>query len=542
MRYLTRLYDCMISRSQIRRYSGAGGIHKTHEMTMPKQRIFPFIILFAFISNSGAAEFNLPPESWVSVKDSYGVYSFKGIPFAAPPVGENRWRPPRVYQPKKRRHIADKFPAACMQGPHIENWYRSLVKSLGEDPDIIEGPEGGYSEDCLYLNIWSASPDSKTRLPVMVWIHGGSNKGGWSYEPNYHGHVLARHDVVVVSIPYRLGIFGYFSHPALIREQSGKAGNYGLLDLITALEWIRTHIGEFGGDPNNVTIFGESAGAANVAYLMASNASVGLFHKAIHQSAGYQQHQTGTLSELTKTGAELSRILGIADIESLRALTAENLLAIVEKHLSELEYGSVAGGHALDAKPFETFLSGKQASVPMIIGTNANEWLMYVGDSSVEDYLKSYQLTEHQAEVEALLSNEDTNHKLDRIGTAYEMLCPSLEMAVNVSAGQRPAYVYQLTRVREGSPWQAVGAYHGAEIPYVFNTHDTWLATNEVDHELTAQIQQYWLNFAKTGNPNDNGLPAWGAFDVNDPRVIDLGDEVSMKAAPDVALCRLMGY
>ncbi|MBQ63367.1 MAG: carboxylesterase [Gammaproteobacteria bacterium] len=518
-------------------------MHWRRLFDMPK--FTSLIFALALQAGAQAAEFKgLAPESWTGIEDSHGVYAFKGIPFAAPPVRDLRWRPPAPYSPKRQMHVADHFAAACMQGLHIENWYMDLVRFSGEDPEVFKSPRGGYDEDCLYLNIWSrdlSSPSAK--MPVMVWIHGGSNKGGWSYEPNYHGQVLARKDVVVVSVPYRTGIFGFFSHPDLIKEQSGSAGNYGLLDLIAALQWIQSHIDDFGGDPDNVTIFGESSGAENIGYLMASPMAEGLFHRAIHQSAGYQQRQIQTLIEQSRTGSDLSQRLDVEGVAAMRNLDAKDLQAAVEKHLPEWQYGAAVGGHGLREFPYKVFDAGRQVAVPLMIGMNANEWLMYIGDGDdLDRYLRSYELLEQREEVGRLLSPLDLKNKLDRIATAYYMLCPSLEMAGAVAAGKQSAYVYHFTRIREGALGQQVGAYHGAEIPYVFGMHDEWLATNEDDDRLTLQMQQYWLNFARTGNPNGNGLSRWQEFDPEVPRVLNLGDEIRMKSALDGDLCRLMGY
>ncbi|HIG42624.1 MAG TPA: carboxylesterase [Gammaproteobacteria bacterium] len=496
-------------------------------------------LALALASQSHAAEFSLASETWVGVTDNNNIVSFKGIPFAAPPVAENRWQPPQPYQPGPTTHTANRFAAACMQGPHIENWYRDLVESLGEDPAVIKSPESGYSEDCLYLNIWSKS--LAVNIPVMVWIHGGSNKGGWSYEPNYHGQMLAHKNVVVVSVAYRLGIFGNFSHRELIAEQSGTAGNYGLLDLVAALEWIQANIKSFGGNPKNVTILGESAGAANVAYLMASGKARGLFHKAIHQSAGYQQHQTGTLQQLTQNGEMLARQMDVNDLKALRSLSEVELLKGVEEFMPGLSFDSVARGHGLSATPGEIFQSGLQAKVPLMIGTNAHEWLMYIGDSTLDKYLKDYSVSDSKTGIDHHLGSLPLANQLDRIATAYEMLCPSLEMAGYV-AGEQPAYVYQFTRVRQGPHWQSVGAYHGAEIPYVFNTHDDWLTTTDTDHLLTNMVQQYWVNFAITGNPHGDGLPPWSQYNNKARNVMELNIPAGMQPAPDQTLCRLMGY
>jgi len=430
-----------------------------------------------------------------------------------------------------------------MQGPHIENWYRDLVQSLGGDRALIESPEGGYSEDCLYLNIWTKDADPKASMPVMVWIHGGSNKGGWAYEPNYQGHQLARQNVVVVSVPYRLGVFGFFSHPDLVKEQSGKAGNYGLLDLIAALRWIQDNIREFGGDPANITIFGESAGATNINFLMASAVARPLFQKAIHQSAGYQHNLTGTLSALTTEGEKLANSMSASGIDSLRKTTGLALLVAIEKHMPDINFSSVIGGHGLEASPHEVFGEGNQAPVPLMIGTNANEWLMYIGDNdSFMGYLEEYEATSSAASIRNLLSHLDKSSMLDRIASAHQMLCPSMDMAKAVTASNQHAYVYHFTRVRQGPYWEKVGAYHGAEIPYIFNTHDAWLATNKVDHKLSGDMQRYWVNFARFGNPNGTGLPTWRKFKAEAPAVMYLDDVIEMKKAPDQKLCQLLGF
>jgi len=282
-----------------------------------------------------AVEFHgYAPQVWRGVEHASGLAAFKGIPFAAAPIGERRWQAPAAYQPVAGVADANTFAPACMQGPHTVNWYQDLIRSLGQDPSLFTHPSQGYSEDCLYLNVWTPQMQATAKLPVMVWIHGGSNKGGWSSEPDYHGAALAQQGVVVVSVPYRMGIFGFFSHPQLLQQEAAVA-NYGLMDLLAALRWIKQHIAEFGGDPDNVTLFGESAGAANIGYLMSSPHAQGLFHKAIHQSAGFQMVESTSLAELTQTGSTLSAAMGL-DLQSLRELDGSALLAAVEQHLPDL--------------------------------------------------------------------------------------------------------------------------------------------------------------------------------------------------------------
>ena len=207
------------------------------------------------------------------------VESFLGVKFAAAPIGELRWRAPQAVRYSAPVTAARQFGPACYQGDHITRWYQDLIASFGGDPASISPPP--VSEDCLYLNIWRPQFRGTAPLPVMVYVHGGSNRGGWAYEPNYIGENLARQNVLVVSVAYRLGAFGFFSHPDVAES------NFALLDLIAALEWLQQHIGAAGGDPGNVTLVGESAGASNIAHLMVSPKAKGLFQRVIHQSAGW---------------------------------------------------------------------------------------------------------------------------------------------------------------------------------------------------------------------------------------------------------------
>lgn len=478
----------------------------------------------------------LAPARFEGVVDDAGIIAFKGLPFAAAPVGERRWQPPAPWAPAPGTRVADEFGPACMQGPRTVDWYQNLIRSLGEDPDLFPPPRQGYSEDCLYLNIWTPAMGTAHRKPVMVWIHGGGNEAGWSFEPDYRGQVLAREDVVVVTVPYRMGVFGWFSHPAL-EDESGIAGNYGLLDLIASLEWIQEHIAAFGGDPDNVTIFGESAGAANVAYLMSSPAARGLFHRAIHQSAGFQQRSTPTLDDQNQAGVQLANALGI-DFDTLHRLPAEQLLAAAETHLADWSWSPAAGGHGLPRSPGSVFAAGEQAPVPLMIGTNENEWLTYLAEGeTVAEAIEAVGYKDDPARMRKRFGEMPERFQRDRLYTAARMRCPSYDMASDMANVDTPAWVYQLNRVREGEHWQAVGAYHGAEIPYVFGTHADWLSTNAVDLALTDVIQGYWVNFARTGNPNGKPLPAWKPWQPRRPRVVTLNEKVRMIRAPDFWLC-----
>jgi len=216
--------------------------------------------------------------------DGVNVSAFLGVPFAAPPVGDLRWQGPQEYQPKRDFRDASRFAPACMQKQRIVDWYRDLAELFGNPRDVVA--DLPVSEDCLYLNIWSPAIDSSEKLPVMVYVHGGSNRSGWSWEPNYHGHALAQQGVVVVSIAYRLGDFGFFAHPEL--GQGPVVANFGLWDQVAALQWIQDHIAAFGGDADRVTLFGESSGGGNIVALMSAENTDNLFQQVILQStAGF---------------------------------------------------------------------------------------------------------------------------------------------------------------------------------------------------------------------------------------------------------------
>ncbi len=258
---------------------------------------------------------------------------FRGIPYAAPPAGELRWRPPEPHVPRAGHQDASRFGSACPQLQGNPDWYRDVARKFGRSPDAIADLTD-IQEDCLYLNLWSRNLSGDTPQPVMVWIHGGSNINGFSHEPNYLGHNLAKRGVVVVSINYRLGALGFMAHPALTAESDRTvSGNYGLLDQIAALRWVRDNIASFGGDPDRVTVFGESAGAADIGTLIASPLASGLFRRAIIQSGGYPLHNTATVSDDAVLGVKLMSALGVGNdpgqLDKMRALSWQEIVAAV---------------------------------------------------------------------------------------------------------------------------------------------------------------------------------------------------------------------
>ena len=466
--------------------------------------------------------------------------SFLGIPFAEPPVGEFRWAPPRSMNSLNGSHYADEFAPACMQGDRITQWYKNVVVEFGGDPQVIKTP--ALSEDCLYLNIWRSvkNGDSQDTLPVIVYIHGGSNKAGWSYEPNYIGHNLAKKGVIVISVAYRLGVFGFFSHPEF------KHSNFGLLDLVEALRWINRNIATIGGDPARITVMGESAGASNLDYLMAIPASSGLFSRAIHQSSGSSMLNKSTKADHSTLGLEFASTLVVGqekDIKrQLRKISAKQVLETADEVYKDHYFDIAVDGQSVHEPLMDSLKSKSLHAIELLIGSNKDESLMYLdNDINVDSWLDSEVDKSDVADVKILLKNGLTvREQLNILSTAKSFLCPSLTLAKGLSNMQGRSWFYYFTRQREGEMAASMGAYHGAELPYIFDTHDDWLPTAEADRSLTEVLQNYWVNFASTGNPNQVDLPHWPAFSQESPNVLSIGDTLLASKHPSEPLCAFL--
>ncbi|MEE9231583.1 MAG: carboxylesterase family protein [Acidobacteriota bacterium] len=531
-----------------------------------KARIHPSILLPALVAFTlpGCSPAQSPrpaPRAEIDGERLEGAYFgsgtnevvFKGIPYAAPPLGARRWKPPMPIQPRQGVQTATQFAPACPQpaGPEGNlEWYREIARAFGQDPAVIP-PMVPMSEDCLYLNVWTAHWGGEMKQPVMVWIHGGGNYLGWGHEPPYHGKSLARRGVVMVSINYRLGEFGFLAHPHLTQESPNhSSGNYGLLDQIEALRWVQRNIAAFGGDPARVTIFGESAGAADVGYLMASPLAAGLFHRAISQSGGYLLDDFRTLGFEEARGVQLAMGLGIEDGEgtlaSLRAKSTNEILAAAAQLPSKSStYGPNIDGLILPDSPARIFAEGRQHAVPLMIGANANEWTLF---GSPPDNLAQYNerirsaygnLAAEAMGLYAAAAPEDIAANFDRWKTDDTFLCGSKLMARSMSLVRSDAYVYHFTRVLPGPGGNRLGAFHGAEIPYVFDTPDAWLPWEEADESLAEQMAAYWVQFATAGDPNREGLPHWPPCRGAAQRYLELGAEVRTGAGLHRDACAL---
>jgi len=435
---------------------------------------------------------------------------FTGIPYAQPPVGDLRWRAPQPAAAWTGVRKAATFGNRCVQGG-------------GFDDMVFRDP--AQSEDCLYLNVWTPAVSGKSKLPVMVWIYGGGFQGGGSSEPRQDGAALARKGVVVVSMNYRLGVFGFFSHPELARESPhGATGNYGLLDQAAALAWVRQNAAAFGGDPNNVTIFGESAGSISVSAHMASPVSKGLFRQAIGQSGGIAEwtRRMKPAAETGRNGEALAKAAGAPDLAALRAKSTAEILQAARRRKG-LQFWPNIDGYFFPEDPLTVYLEGRQARVPLLAGWTADEHRSYQYfknlDPTRENYLKKLD-EDFGAEAPAVL-------ELFPGGTAEEIETSAHDLAsalfitystwkwidMQVRTGV-PVYRYRFDQPIPPEPGKRPrGTHHASDITFTFNA----LAARDLpwtaDHRKMSEIMtSYWSNFAKTGDPNGPGLPQWPRY------------------------------
>ncbi|MBU3671411.1 MAG: carboxylesterase family protein [Sinobacteraceae bacterium] len=506
---------------------------------------------------SRAAEVQLVGERLIGRQSPIaGINAFLGVPFAEPPVGPLRWQAPVDYLGRGGVRRAERFAPACLQTPRILDWYRGMAERFGASRSVFEDLD--TSEDCLYLNIWAPAKPSKKPAPVMVFIHGGSNRSGWSFEPNYHGHRLAAEGAVVVTIAYRLGVFGFFSHPEL--AQQSVTANFGLWDQLSALRWIQRNIASFGGDPSRVTVFGESAGAGNIAMLMVAPQARGLLHRAILQSGGdFGWPGLRSLAAEQARGLQLAAAIDAKappDLAALRAMDAERLMRLAEQVFRDHYHAPVMDGVLITqsiaqqlapAQPLSPAPQLTQPRVPLgslLIGTNANEYYAPLArDTARAAFDRALASAEvlNTAEVRAALRDEaDLATAIDRLQTADSMLCPAQQLASATAAVGIPTWMYQFSRVREGAVAAQLRAYHGAELPYVFGTHDAWLPTTDIDRQLTRTLMRIWVKFAATGSPEGAGLPRWPQFRSQvAPNVMGFAATPGLIDIPEPTLCRL---
>ena len=527
------------------------GVKKT---TMKKLSIGITLLLFVWSSSSFAQQTVAPEIKTTSgtvrgvVKED--VASFKGIPYAAPPVGANRWRPPQPVTPWTGVRDATKDCADCPQ----RAW---------------PGSTAIQSEDCLFLNVWTpASIEKKSKLPVMFWIHGGAFVGGSGSGPGSAGNAFAKQGTILVTINYRLGRLGHFAHPALSKEHPEEfKGSYAFMDQIAALKWVKENIAAFGGDPNNVTIFGFSSGGVSIHSLLTIPAAKGLFQKAIgHSSGGRDGVLTGR--SINKDNADplypiSAETIGInfarkhkiesTDASALSKLRSLSVQEIVDGGQESDSSGvRIYSGPILDGKlVVETaesaYKSGRFSRVPLMIGNCSGEiGGPFVSNATSKETLFA-QFGEHEAEAKGAFDPEGNKEFAEvqtKFNTDWVWGEPARMTARAFVAKGAPAYIFQFGYVPVAARERArYGAGHGSDISFVFNTLNArWGAPAEAtpdEKELARIMNTYWTNFAKTGNPNGKGLPNWPLYDTKKEEILDIDLDGKPFAKPDPRKARL---
>ena len=480
------------------------------------------LVAAAQLASAAGAQQVMTESGTISGVSANGLSVYKGVPFAAPPVGDLRWRPPAPAAPWTGARKADAFAPACMQVG---------VSMPGETPPAV-------SEDCLYLNIWTPAKTAHEHLPVIVWIYGGGYMNGSASMPLYWGDRLAHKGVIVVTIAYRLGPLGFLALPELTRESPHhSSGNYGLMDQIAALEWLQRNIAAFGGNPKCVTIAGQSSGSISVSILMASPLAKGLFQRAIGESGGlFEPLQLGPkflLANAERDGEKYAVSLGAASLKELRRLPASQLTGNAGGIVH-----AVIEPYVLPVSPYEAFASGQQNDVPLLIGSNAEEAraMVDVTHETAATFASDLERSvgqlptvlvaayPHATDEEARQAQLDLERDL-RFG--WDMWAWA---RLQAGTGQSPAFYYSFRQqppFPTASVYAGWGASHFAELWYVFDHLDqspwTWTAG---DRKLAGEMSSYWVNFAKSGDPNGPGLPPWPAFTNTDSKVQYLRDPI----------------
>ena len=461
-----------------------------------------------------------------------GIFTYKGIPFAAPPVGDLRWKVPAPAQPWTGVKKVDAFCSACMQA----------AGSSGNTAPV--------SEDCLYLNIWSPAKKVDEKIPVIYWVHGGGYMGGSTSTPMYDGTGFAKKGVILVSVAYRLGPFGFLAHPELSSESGHGSGNYGMLDMIAGLNWVKENISRFGGDPSNVTIFGHSAGGAAISLLAATPLIKGLFHRAICMSGGsftplQISKQVGiglgipALSFAESTGVEFLKELGVADIKAARALSAEDIQQKLGDRMGGgMRFKPAAYGYVIANDLYSLYEDGKFNDTPILLGYTSDEMGSFgrTQDITPEEFEKQIK-SQYGTNADAILGAYPHSTKAEATRASKDLRNDSsfcwntwtwsrLQTAKGKGMAFQYYFDYHPDRLDAGSG-------HGSDVPHAFQTLGGPRGEpKEEDLKLSDMISSYWVNFAKTGDPNGPGLPEWPAFSEDDQKVMVFDEAPGARPVP----------
>lgn len=461
-----------------------------------------------------------------------GVYAYEGIPFAASPVGDLRWKPPQPAVPWKGVRQCTSFGPSPMQVKPVPFLF------LG--PEFVV-PQQPLSEDCLYLNVWTTAKSEHEKRPVLVWIYGGGFVTGGAAASGYSGEALAKQGIVFVSFNYRLGIFGFLSHPLLTEESPHhSSGNYALMDQIAALSWVKKNIRAFGGDPDRITIAGQSAGSASVNCLLVSPVSKGLFQGAIGESGSLVLEnpllKMRSLKEAEKEGVRIANKLNAASLHDLRAISADEL-----QQKAGAFFSPIVDGYVMPISVVEAYKSNLQLHVPFITGWNGDEGFL-LGINSRENFAKQRK---------DFGADSNLFRKYFPSDTDSESVASQIALSVAKTIGV-PEYIWALKQNEKSSAktflyqfkrkppaegdMKRFGAYHTAEIGYALRNldsiHRAWLP---VDRRLEKLMSAYWVQFVKTGDPNGSGLPVWGPFSGSDPQTMIFSDSSEARVLPDKA-------
>jgi para-nitrobenzyl esterase len=470
-----------------------------------------------------------------------GLTAYKGVPFAAPPVGDLRWRAPQPAAKWTGVRSADRYAPGCL-------------------PSLGEPPPSGASEDCLYLNVWTPAKSAGDRLPVLVWIYGGGFNGGATSVPVHDGAKLARRGVVLVSIAYRVGVLGFLAHPELSAESPHRvSGNYGLLDMIAGLQWIKRNVAAFGGDPGRVTIFGESAGGIAVSMLCASPLAKGLFHGAISQSGGSfgpvsrspsPGENMRPLAAAEASGAEMAKAAGASSLRELRALPAEKVIETGRRQRGMA--WPIVDGWVIPDDQYRLYEAGRFNDTPVLVGYNSDEGLGFTRARTPEEYAAGVR-ERYGPFADRLLGAYPA--AADRIPKTARDLARDSAFGwhtwswarLQSTRGRGKAFLYYFDQHPErapGSPEADHGAPHGVDVPYVFETLETVSRpVSEGDRRVSEAMASYWTSFAKRGDPNGDGLPAWPAFSDGQPVVMHFSGAPHTGPVPSERSLRVLdGY
>lgn len=464
-----------------------------------------------------------------------GILTYKGIPFAAPPDGDLRWKAPAPVQPWTGVKKTDAFCSACMQ----------TSGAMGNSAQV--------SEDCLYLNVWTPAKKTDEKVPVIYWVHGGGYSGGSTSTPMYDGMGFAKKGVVLVSVAYRLGPFGFLAHPELSQESGNGSGSYGMLDMIAGLKWVKENIAKFGGDPSNVTIFGHSAGGAAISLLAATPLTKGLFHRAICMSGGsftplQTSKQVGiglgmpALNFAELTGVEFLKELGVADIKAARVLSAEDIQKKLTGGMGGMRFKPAADGYVISNSLYALYQAGNFNDTPVLLGHTSDEMGSFgrtqnITPAEFEKQIRAQygpnadailSAHPHSTEAEATRASKDIRNDSSFSWNTWTW------SRLQTQNGKGKAYQYYFDyhpNLPEG------GSGHGSDVPHAFQTLGGRTAPGEEDLKLSDMISSYWINFAKSGDPNGPGLPEWPAFATDDQKVMVF--DTSPGAMPVLNLERL---